>query len=171
MTRFRARLADFAFALIITLSLGAPVSADKGDPAGWSVATDPRKRAYLKFVEEADGPRTLLFACLRDTNMLGIYAAGLVDGAPRNALMSLQNGRAKYGLRGQTGVDEVTGHPVFAYQTDLDATALRYLQSELMPVLQGKGPIVVTIGEVKREVPVAGLAQPLRQFSAICFAR
>lgn len=154
------------FALALT-----PAFADKGDPQGWSISTDPRKRVSLRFVEEPDGPNVLLIACHRDTNMLGIYSAGLVDGAPRNAMMSLQNGKVKYGLRGQTGVDDRTGYPVFAYQTDLDPKALQYLQSELMPVLQGKGPIQITIGEIKRDVPMTGLAAPLKQFAAICFGR
>ena len=167
----RLRIAAVA-ALCAFAALGAaPALADKGDPQGWSISTDPRKRVSLRFVEQPDGPNVLLIACHRDTNMLGIYSAGLVDGAPRNAMMSLQNGKVKYGLRGQTGVDDRTGHPVFAYQTDLDPKALQYLQSELMPVLQGKGPIQITIGEIKRDVPVAGLAGPLKQFAAICFGR
>jgi hypothetical protein len=167
MTRFRlAVLAAFS-----AVAAALPAWADKGDPQGWSIETDPRKRAYLRFVEEPDGPRVLLFACQRDTNVLGIYSAGLVEGVARSAMMSLQNGKAKYGLRGQTGVDDASGYPVFAYQTDLDATALKFLQAELMPILQGKGPIMITIGEIKHQVPVAGLAGPLKQFQSICFGR
>ncbi len=165
----RLRLAVLAALSAIATTL--PAFADKGDPQGWSIETDPRKRAYLRFVEEPDGPRVLLFACQRDTNVLGIYSAGLVEGVAKSAMMSLQNGKAKYGLRGQTGVDDATGYPVFAYQTDLDPKALQYLQAELMPILQGKGPIMITIGEVKHQVPVAGLAAPLKQFTAICFGR
>jgi hypothetical protein len=167
MMRFRLAV----LAALSTVAAVLPAHADKGDPQGWSVQTDPRRRAYLRFVEEPDGPRVLLFACQRDTNVLGIYSAGLVEGVARSAMMSLQNGKAKYGLRGQTGVDDATGYPVFAYQTDLDPRALQYLQAELMPILQGKGPIVITIGQATRQVPVAGLAQPLKQFQAICFGR
>ena len=165
----RLRLAVLAALSAIATTL--PAFADKGDPQGWSIETDPRKRAYLRFVEEPDGPRVLLFACQRDTNVLGIYSAGLVEGVAKSAMMSLQNGKAKYGLRGQTGVDDATGYPVFAYQTDLDPKALQYLQAELMPILQGKGPIMITIGEVKHQVPVAGLAAPLKQLTAIWFGR
>src|SRR5262245_38601583 len=47
---------------------GGPAVADKGDKAGWSLTTDPRKRAFLKFVPTNDGPRILVLGCLRDVD-------------------------------------------------------------------------------------------------------
>ena len=41
----------------------------------------------------------------------------------------------------------------------------------MMPILTGKGPIVMSIGKEERKIPVAGLAEPLKRFNSICFGR
>ena len=55
--------------------VGAPASA-QDIPAGWSVDIQP-KRAILTYAPEANGPRYLIVACLRDTDEIGIYSTGI----------------------------------------------------------------------------------------------
>jgi hypothetical protein len=40
-----------------------------------------------------------------------------------------------------------------------------------MPMLSGKGPLTVTVGEKSQQVPLAGVAEPLKKFSATCFGK
>ena len=56
-------------------------------------------------------------------------------------------------------------------ELDADATMLRQLRAKLVPVLEGKGPIVLTIGSASRELPVAGLSKPWSGFKAVCFGQ
>src|SRR4051812_43698933 len=59
--------------------VSAGTAAAQEIPAGWSVETKP-KGAILTYAPEADGPRYLIVACLRDTDELGVYSTGI--GAP-----------------------------------------------------------------------------------------
>ena len=68
-----------AILLIIVTEMSA--IADAGDQAGWSVRTDPRGRAFLMWVPQEDGPRTLMLGCLRDADTFTTmsYAVGASD--------------------------------------------------------------------------------------------
>jgi len=46
---------------------------------------------------------------------------------------------------------------------------LRRIRDTLVPVLEGTGPIVLTLGSLTRELPVAGLADALKRFKPACF--
>src|SRR5262245_47826481 len=64
-----------ALAVISSLVAGSIASA-QDIPAGWSVDTQP-KRAVLTYAPEANGPRYLIVACLRDSEEIGIYSTGI----------------------------------------------------------------------------------------------
>ena len=61
--------------LVATL---APLAADTGDKKGWSVVTDPRKRAFLFWTPAANGPRVLTFGCLRDVDSFTVLSEDTV---------------------------------------------------------------------------------------------
>ena len=140
-------------------------------PAGWSVDVKP-KRAIMSFAPEAGGPRYLIVACLRDTDEIGIYSAGI--GAPSGkpvVVMGLTNAGRKYSVRGDMGMDNLTNQPAFRYETNIDSRALSIFRAEFMPMLSGKGPLTVTVGDKSQQVPLAGVAEPLKKFSATCFGK
>jgi hypothetical protein len=65
-------LAITAISVCTVLALAHPAKADQGDKAGWSVAVDPRKRAFLYYVPAEDGARVLTIGCLRDVDSFTI---------------------------------------------------------------------------------------------------
>jgi hypothetical protein len=140
-------------------------------PAGWSVETKP-KSAILTYAPEKDGPRYLIVACLRDTEEIGIYSTGI--GAPSSkpvVVMGLTNAGRKYSVRGDMGQDNVSHQPAFRYETNIDSRALGIFRAEFMPMLNGKGPLTVTIGDKSQQVPLSGVAEPLKKFSSSCFGK
>ena len=140
-------------------------------PAGWSVDTKP-KRAVLTYAPEANGPRHLIVACLRDSDEIGIYSAGI--GAPSGkpvVLMSMTNAGRRYSVRGEMGMDNITNQPAFRYETNIDSRALSIFRADFLPMLGGKGPLTITIGEKSQQVPLAGVSEPLKRFSAACFGK
>jgi hypothetical protein len=38
-------------------------------------------------------------------------------------------------------------------------------------MLNGKGPLTITIGEKSQQVPLAGVGEPLKKFNAACFGK
>ena len=153
-------------------SIGAATVACAQDiPAGWSVDVKP-KRAILSYAPEKDGPRHLIVACLRDSEEIGIYSTGI--GAPSSkpvVVMGLTNAGRKYSVRGDMGMDNLTNQPAFRYETNIDSRALGIFRAEFMPMLSGKGPLTVTIGEKSQQVPLTGVAEPLKKFNATCFGK
>lgn len=148
------------------------VAGDPGDAAGWSTDTDPRKRAFLKFVPEKDGPRILMFGCLRDAETFSIYSTGLDPRTAANVELSLINGAATYRVQGDIAADGLSPEPTFTYENlDADAAALRRVKNALMPVFSGAGPIKLTVGSASRDLPLTGLKPALDRFAAICFGR
>ena len=140
-------------------------------PAGWSVETKP-KSAILTYAPEKDGPRYLIVACLRDTEEIGIYSTGIgVPSSKPVVVMGLTNAGRKYSVRGDMGQDNVSHQPAFRYETNIDSRALSIFRAEFMPMLNGKGPLTVTIGDKSQQVPLAGVAEPLKKFSATCFGK
>jgi hypothetical protein len=155
----------FAAALTATAAFGQDI------PAGWSVDVKP-KRAILSYAPEPNGPRQLIVACLRDSEEIGIYSTGI--GAPSGkpvVVMGLNNGGRKYSVRGDMGMDNLTNQPAFRYETNIDSRALGIFRAEFMPMLNGKGPLTVTVGDKSQQVPLTGVAEPLKKFSATCFGR
>ena len=159
------------FALGFGAVLLAPAALAQDIPAGWSIDVKP-KRAILSYAPEKDGPRYLIVACLRDSDEIGLYSAGI--GAPSSkpvTVMQLTNAGRKYSLRGDMGQDNISHQPAFRYETNIDARALSIFRAEFMPMLTGKGPLTVTIGDKSQQVPLAGVAEPLKKFSATCFGK
>ena len=165
----RWALGTWAFGLA-SLWSGLAVG-DPGDAAGWSVDTDPRKRAFLKYVPEKDGARILMFGCLRDIDSFGVYSAGVEKSNAKDAPLTIVNGGAKYAVQGEIEPDSEQKQPTFVYEADIDAAARRRIRAALMPVLTGKGPIKLTVGSTSRDVPTTGIKAPLDRFAAICFGR
>jgi hypothetical protein len=151
--------------------VSAASAAAQEIPAGWSVETKP-KGAILTYAPEKDGPRHLIVACLRDTDELGVYSTGI--GAPSSkpvTVMQLTNAGRKYSVRGEMGLDNETNQPAFRYETNIDSRALGIFRAEFMPMLSGKGPLTVTVGDKSQQVPLTGVAAPLQKFSATCFGK
>jgi hypothetical protein len=164
----KTRLIGLAGLLAAT---SAVTAAAQEIPPGWSVETKP-KGAILTYAPEKDGPRYLIVACLRDTEEIGIYSTGI--GTPSNkpvVVMGLTNAGRKYSVRGDMGQDNINHQPAFRYETNIDSRALSIFRAEFLPMLAGKGPLTVTVGDKSQQVPLAGVAEPLKKFSASCFGR
>ena len=157
----------FMAALVLTAS----AAAAQDIPAGWSVETKP-KGAILTYAPEPNGPRYLIVACLRDSEEIGLYSTGI--GTPSSkpvVVMGLTNSGRKYSVRGDMGTDNLSQQPAFRYETNIDSKALSIFRAEFMPMLNGKGPLTVTIGDKSQQVPLAGVTEPLKKFSASCFGK
>lgn len=167
MTGKRLSWALAAAALVAPASMAAAQDI----PAGWSVDLKP-KRAILSYAPEANGPRYLIVACLRDSEEIGIYSTGI--GAPSSkpvVVLGMTNAGRKYSVRGDMGMDNLTNQPAFRYETNIDSRALGIFRAEFIPMLGGKGPLTVTVGDKSQQVPLAGVAEPLKKFSAACFGK
>ena len=139
---------------------------------GWATSFDPRKRVFLSFSSVKDGPRDLFLACLRDVDTFSIGSEGVADAASsgHKVTLTLANGDARYAVEGEVSPDQDTGTPSFSTDdVDLDQNSIRQFQKTLMPVLEGKGPIQLTIGTAHRELPVSGLSDALKRFKSVCF--
>lgn len=158
-------------AVVLGVVLSASAATAQDIPAGWSVDTKA-KRAILTFAPEANGPRHLIVACLRDSDEIGIYSTGI--GAPSGkpvVMLSMTNSGRRYSVRGEMGMDNITNQPAFRYETNIDSRALSIFRAEFLPMLNGKGPLKITIGEKSQELPLAGVGEPLKKFSAACFGK
>jgi hypothetical protein len=154
------------------LALVLPALAGPGDNAGWSVDVDPRKRAFLKFVSQIDGPRLLVLGCLRDVDSFVVLSEELADAMPAdNVTLTVANEQAGYSVDGKIELDGVTQIQGFTAELDADSKMLRNIEEQLMPVLEGRGPIVLSVASISREIPVKGLAAPLKRFKSVCFSR
>ena len=160
------------FLALTAMVAGAAYAADH--PAGWSIDVSKPKQAIMSYADEPNGPRALIIACMRDSDEFGMYSTGLMEGTkPHGGILTMQltTGSMKYTVRGEPGIDNDSGHPAFSYETNIDARALSLVRSELMPLLNSKGPLTVKIDKNERKVPLAGIAEPLKKFSAVCFGR
>jgi hypothetical protein len=160
--------------LAAALVLAASAAAAQDIPAGWSVDVGTPKRAILSYAPEANSPRALIIACLRDSEEFGMYSTGLMEGVkPHGGILTMQltTGKMKYTVRGEPGVDNESGQAAFRYETNIDPRALGLVRSELFPLLYSKGPLIVKVDKNEREVPLAGIAEPLKKFSAVCFGK
>ncbi|TBW34052.1 hypothetical protein EYW49_18810 [Siculibacillus lacustris] len=162
----------FAAALFVAAGLAAPppAAADPGDPAGWSLVGDARGRGFLVWTPQADAPRRLMLGCLRDVDLVTVTARlpGLVADA-RPHRLELAAGSARHGFDGAVADEPDDGGVAFRAEIDVDAAGRRALEAGLRPILEGPGPLGLTVESVAATVPVAGLAAPARRFRAICF--
>jgi hypothetical protein len=164
-TGSRLALAGFCAALFASAACAEEI------PAGWSIEFTP-KRAILTYAPEKDGPRYLIVACLRDTDEIGLYSTGITGPSSKPVVtMALTNAGRKYTVRGDVGLDGLTQAPAFRYETNIDSRALSIFHAEFLPMLSGKGPLTVTIGDKSQALPLAGVTEPLRKFSAACFGK
>jgi hypothetical protein len=156
--------------ILVFTALALPVKAEQGDKAGWSVAVDPRKRAFLYYVPDKDDARVVTIGCLRDVDSFTIFSTGLKTGINSDAAatLSLSSGTARYAVDGKVETDQATGTQTFDIDIDADAKGLRKIAAQLLPVLQSSGPITLSIGAVKLTLLTSGLAQPLSRFKTIC---
>jgi hypothetical protein len=158
-----------AFASALVIGAGLPVMARQDDKPGWSFQTDQQKRALLIYVPAKDAPRSLTLGCLRATESFELLVedVGNVKSAVTGVSLTLTNGKARFEAKGEIGFFASTKS--FDSNMIVDANALRRLRETLMPVLEGSGPIVLTLGSLTRELPVSGLADPLKRFKTACF--
>jgi hypothetical protein len=169
------RLPWAVFALAIMVA--SPAISDPGDKAGWSVDTDPRRRAFLLWVPQKDGPRVLMLGCLRDAGTFTTmsYSVGEHDKIERVNL-TLSNGQATFSVDGQTGPYPAMDRSSFISDLDVNDNKMRTIGRQLMPVLEGTDDITMTIspgtpsGSTKTvRIPIAGLAPVLNRFRTVCF--
>jgi hypothetical protein len=158
-----------AFALGLVIDASLPVAAKQDDKAGWSFQTDQQKRALLIFVPAKDGPRSLTIGCNRagESFELLVEDVGNANSAVTGVAVTLTNGKATFTAKGEIGFFASTKS--FDSTMVADAGALHRIRDTLLPVLEGPGPIVLSLGSLRRELPVAGLADPLKRFKTACF--
>jgi len=164
----------FGLAVSVLAMLASSAAATADTPAGWSVDTSKPKQAILSYVPEANAPRALIIACLRDSEEFGMYSTGLMEGAkPHGGILTMQltSGKMKYTVRGEPGIDNASGEPAFSYETNIDQRALSLVRSELFPLLTSKGPLTVKVDKNERQVPLTGIGEPLKKFSTVCFGK
>jgi hypothetical protein len=160
-----------AASAVALMAGAAPVAVAQDIPAGWSVEQKP-KGAILTYAPEANGPRYLIVACLRDTEEIGLYSTGIgVPSSKPVVVMGLTNAGRKYSVRGDMGTDNLSQQPAFRYETNIDSRALSIFRAEFLPMLGGKGPLTVTVGDKSQQVPLTGVTGPLQKFSASCFGK
>jgi hypothetical protein len=164
----------FGFAGLFLAILAGSAVAAADTPAGWSVDVSKPKRAIMSYAPEANAPRALIIACMRDSDEFGMYSTGLMEGVkPHGGILTMQltTGKMKYTVRGEPGIDNASGEPAFSYETNIDSRALSLVRSELFPLLSSKGPLTVKVDKNERQVPLTGITEPLRKFSAVCFGK
>ena len=164
----------YAIACVATVALAGVAMAAEEVPAGWSVDVSKPKQAVIMYAPEANAPRALIIACMRDSEEFGVYSTGLMDGVrPHGGILTMQltTGKMKYTMRGEPGVDNASGQPAFSYETNIDSRALNLVRSELFPLLTSKGPLTIKVDKNERQVPLTGIAEPLKKFSAVCFGK
>jgi hypothetical protein len=155
---------------ILALAIAIPVANGKeGDRAGWSLITDQQKRTVLIYVPAKDGPRSLSIACLRASEIFEVLVedVGNVRTATTGVSMTLTNGPSRFETKGEIGFFASTKS--FDSNPIADAATLRQIRDTLVPVLEGPGPIVLTVGSLKRELQVTGLTDALKRFKPACF--
>jgi hypothetical protein len=167
----------FAGLVLATMLPGAPPArADEEDPAGWSMTTDPRRRAFLHYVAEAGGPRLFDFGCLRDVDEFFLYAKA-VPGAVAGTGVELRLlvADAEWSISGEV-VATADGETTFMVERDGDARAMKKMGAGLMKVLSAPGPVVLQIGNsdtvdltLEPLPPRAGIGPFLGRFEKICF--
>jgi hypothetical protein len=166
----RIRLLAYVAISVCTVLAAHPAKADTGDKAGWSVAVDPRKRAFLYYVPTANDARLLTIGCLRDVDSFTIFSTGLKPGINSDgaAALRLSSGKAQYAVDGTLETDQAAGTQTFDIDIDADAKGLRKIGALLLPVLESSSPITLSIGAAEFTLPTSEIAQPLSRFKMVC---
>jgi hypothetical protein len=173
LTSLSAMLA--AGILVTTL---APLAAGTGDKKGWSVVTDPRKRAFLIWTPAANGPRVLVFGCLRDVDSFTVLSEDTIGRSTGAATLTVSNGTARFEVVGEVASDSVVGRPTFTGDLPGDRKSLRDIAARLLPVLSGREDVRYQIDATaerrdgskgENPIPITGLTEPLGRFKSICF--
>jgi hypothetical protein len=108
---------------------------------------------------------------LRDNDEIGLYSTGI--GAPSSKPVGrdgLTNGAQIQRAR-RHGQDNMTSSRRSATRPTSTNRALGIFRAEFMPMLNGKGPLTVTVGDKSQQLPLAGVTAPLQKFSATCFGK
>ncbi len=164
-------------AALVLFGNACNVMADAGDPVGWSVATDPRQRAFLVWTPEPGGLRILMLGCLRDAEMFTAMSAdvGERDEIPR-ATLRLSSGSHEFDVSGSVTHYPHLGRSNFISDLDADRRQMLALGRKLMPVLEGKEDITLTLtpgadgaSSKTRRLSLVGLAPALKVFAKVCF--
>jgi hypothetical protein len=164
-------------ALAMCIALATPALADPGDKAGWSLLTDPRRRAFLLWVPEANGPRVLMLACLRDAGIFTTMSSA-VDARDEidRVKLTLTNGPSRFEVDGSITHYPHIGRSSFISDLDVDDHQFQAFGRKLLPVLGAPGDLTLTITPGTRSgapkimsIPSAGLASVLGRFRDVCF--
>ena len=167
----------FAAVTVASILPAPPVAiADEGDPAGWSMVTDPRRRAFLHYTAEAGGPRLFDFGCLRDVDEFFLYVPAMPGTtAGEGAELRLMVADAEWSITGEVVTGDA-GQKTFRVEKDADAREMKKMGVGLMKALSAPGPVVLLVGngdtvEITLEPlpPRAGIAPYLGRFEKICF--
>ncbi len=136
-----------------------------------STAFGPHNRVFLSFRPVANGPRSLLLACLRDVDLFSVVSEGVADveSVGRKATLTLVSDAARYAVEGEVARDFQSGLPSFSADIDISGRARRKIRDALLPVLESKGVIMLTVGSETRTLPQSGLADALKRFRLVCF--
>ena len=162
----------------ILVALLGPLAAGTGDRKGWSVVTDPRKRAFLIWTPAANGPRVLTFGCLRDVDSFTVLSEDTIGRSTGVATLTVSNGTARFEVAGDVASDSVVGRPTFTGDLPGDRKSLRDIAARLLPVLSGREDVRYQIeataerrdgSKGENPIPITGLTEPLGRFKSICF--
>jgi len=160
-----------AISVCTVLALARPAKADLVDKAGWSVRRRPSQASLSllcglqeRLARVDDRMR------LRDVDHLQhLYRA--VSRRPSitmpQATLSLSSGTAQYAIDGRVETDQATRTQTFDIDIDADATGLRKIAARLLPVLEGPGPITLSIGATKLTLDLR-VGATLSRFKMIC---
>ncbi len=149
--------------------------AAPGDGAGWQYlaeGTGDEEHEYLTYVEHADGPRQLTFACKRDIDTFGFLAEDLSDliGPRDKATLTLSSGIAKFSIPGSIEPDPETQAAGFLAEVPQSNGGQSQLAAALQQLLLSGKPIHMAFGPKSRDLPpVTGLLDPGRRFMRACF--
>jgi hypothetical protein len=165
-----------ASALAPLVGVPPPAHADEGDPAGWFLRVDPRQRAFLTFTAQAEGPRLLMFGCLRDAGTFTTMSAavGEREEVPK-ARLRLSGEAASFEAEGEIAPYPSDGRSSFISDLDVDEAAMKAIGPRLLAALRGTGDMTLEIGPqgasptARAVIPRAGLAEVLPRFAKVCF--
>ncbi len=165
-------------ALALCAAAAMPAMADFGDKPGWSVSTDRRGRAFLMWVLHADGPRIIMFGCLRDAHIFTTMSYAVGERAEIPAVkLTLSNGSARFEVGGSITRYPRIGRSSFFSDLTIDDQQLQAIGRRLLPVLEGPGDLTLAIvpppgapgTTYTRDIPSAGLRDALGRFREVCF--
>ena len=166
-----------AMILVLLLATALPAHADEGDPAGWFLRTDPRQRAFLTWTPRPEGPRLIMFGCLRDAGTFTTMSAAVRDGVDMpGARLRLSAGDSVFDVDGKSVLYPYTGRTTFISDLDVDEAVMMAIGTRLIPVLEAGGSMQLEVAPhaggpaaTRVTIPLEGIAELLPPFAAVCF--